>query len=140
MEDKKKLIAEKTAVLNRAARAYYQDAEEIMSNYEYDKLYDELLQLEKETGIVMAGSPTQKVGYEVASELPKEAHQSPMLSLDKTKSRQELREEEEKAARTKNEAALRFALFEKLLPKPLYGLIVRNAHCATDWHKFFPGV
>ncbi len=92
MEDKKKLIAEKTAVLNRAARAYYQDAEEIMSNYEYDKLYDELLQLEKETGIVMAGSPTQKVGYEVASELPKEAHQSPMLSLDKTKSRQELRE------------------------------------------------
>ena len=55
-------------------------------------------------------------------------------------SRQELREEEEKAARTKNEAALRFALFEKLLPKPLYGLIVRNAHCATDWHKFFPGV
>lgn len=55
-------------------------------------------------------------------------------------SRQELREEEEKAARTTNEAALRFALFEKLLPKPLYGLIVRNAHCATDWHKLFPGV
>lgn len=52
-------------------------------------------------------------------------------------SRQELREEEEKAARTKNEAALRFALFEKLLPKPLYGLIVRNAHCATDWHKLY---
>ena len=55
-------------------------------------------------------------------------------------SRQELREEEEKAARTNNEAALRFALFEKLLPKPLYGLIVRNAHCAPDWHKLFPGV
>lgn len=50
-----------------------------------------------------------------------------------------LRKEEEKAARTKNEAALRFALFEKLLPKALYGLVVRNAHCAADWHKLYPG-
>ena len=74
MEDKRKLIEEKTALLNRAAKAYYQDSEEIMSNYEYDKLYDELVRLEEETGIVMAGSPTQKVGYEILSELPKEQH------------------------------------------------------------------
>ena len=92
MEDKRKLIEEKTALLNRAAKAYYQDSEEIMSNYEYDKLYDELVRLEEETGIVMAGSPTQKVGYEILSELPKEQHQRPMLSLDKTKSREELRD------------------------------------------------
>ena len=92
MEDKRKQIEEKTALLNRAAKAYYQDAEEIMSNYEYDRLYDELAELEKETGIIMAGSPTQKVGYEVLSELPKERHQRPMLSLDKTKSREELKE------------------------------------------------
>ena len=68
-----------------ASRAYYQESREIMSNFEYDRLNDELLELEKETGTVLAGSPTQKVGYEVLSELPKEAHEAPMLSLDKTK-------------------------------------------------------
>src|SRR5699024_7051662 len=73
-------------------RAYYRDAEEIMSNLEYDRLYDELLALEKETGIILAGSPTQKVGYEVLSNLPKERHPERMLSLDKTKDRQELAE------------------------------------------------
>ncbi|MGN0658646.1 MAG: NAD-dependent DNA ligase LigA [Emergencia sp.] len=90
MEDKKSLMKEKIELLNRAAKAYYQDAEEIMSNLEYDRLYDELADLEAETGIVLAGSPTQKVGYEVLSELPKEAHPSRMLSLDKTKDRQAL--------------------------------------------------
>lgn len=90
MTDKKQLIKEKIELLNRAARAYYQDAAEIMSNYEYDRLYDELVQLEAETGIVMANSPTQNVGYEVLSELPKEAHPSRMLSLDKTKDRNAL--------------------------------------------------
>lgn len=71
--------------LRAAARAYYQESRELMSNYEYDALYDELEQLEKKTGIVLAGSPTQRVGYEVVSELPKEEHPTPMLSLDKTK-------------------------------------------------------
>lgn len=78
-------MRELTAGLLEAAKTYYQESREIMSNFEYDKLYDELLALEKETGIVLAGSPTQQVGYEVLSELPKEAHESPMLSLDKTK-------------------------------------------------------
>ncbi len=68
------------------------DGREIMPNIEYDALYDELQTLEQETGIVMAGSPTQYVGYEVLSELPKERHQSPMLSLDKTKSVEALSE------------------------------------------------
>lgn len=90
MEDKKSLMKEKIEILNRAARAYYQDAEEIMSNLEYDRLYDELEALEKETGMVLAGSPTQKVGYEVLSDLPKERHPERMLSLDKTKDRQAL--------------------------------------------------
>lgn len=90
MEDKKSLMKEKIEILDRAARAYYQDAEEIMSNLEYDRLYDELLALEKETGIILAGSPTQKVGYEVLSNLPKEHHPERMLSLDKTKDRQAL--------------------------------------------------
>ena len=92
MEDKKILMKEKIEVLNKAAKAYYQDAEEIMSNFEYDKLYDELEAMEKETGIVLAGSPTRRVGYEILSDLPKEAHPERMLSLDKTKSRDELRE------------------------------------------------
>lgn len=74
-----------TATLLEAAKAYYQENREIMSNYEYDKQYDELLSLEQETGVALAGSPTQKVGYEILDELPKEAHDSPMLSLDKTK-------------------------------------------------------
>ncbi len=78
-------MKELIAVLSEAAKAYYQESREIMSNFEYDKLYDELLALEAETGVVLAGSPTQRVGYEILSELPKEAHPSPMLSLDKTK-------------------------------------------------------
>lgn len=73
-------------ILNEAGKAYYQEAREIMSNYEYDRLYDELVSLEKETNTVLSGSPTVKVGYEVISELPKEEHETPMLSLDKTKS------------------------------------------------------
>ena len=76
--------------LRQAAKAYYQESREIMSNFEYDKLYDELVSLEKETGIVFANSPTQNVGYEVVSALPKERHEKPMLSLNKTKSVEEL--------------------------------------------------
>lgn len=85
MEEKKNRIRELTEVLNRAAYAYEQEDREIMSNFEYDKLYDELKALEEETGIVMANSPTMRAGYEVLSELPKVRHESPMLSLDKTK-------------------------------------------------------
>ena len=81
--DRMKELVEK---LNEAAKVYYSGTDEIMSNYEYDKLYDELLALEKETGIVLTGSPTNRVGYETLSELPKEQHEKPMLSLDKTKS------------------------------------------------------
>ena len=91
MEDKRALMKEKIDILNKAAKAYYQDAEEIMSNFEYDRLYDELEAMEKETGIVMAGSPTRRVGYEVLSDLPKEAHPGRMLSLDKTKDRDQLK-------------------------------------------------
>lgn len=83
-------IKELTELLGRAAYAYYQESREIMPNIEYDRLYDELEALEKETGVVMAGSPTHKVGYEVLSELPKKAHPAPMLSLAKTKSPEEL--------------------------------------------------
>lgn len=78
-------IKELVELLNRAGKAYYQESHEIMSNYEYDALYDELVALEKETGMVLANSPTINVGYEVLSELPKETHEKPMLSLDKTK-------------------------------------------------------
>lgn len=85
-------MKELSAVLSAAAKTYYQESREIMSNYEYDKLYDELLDLETETGVVLAGSPTRKVGYEVLSELPKEAHEAPMLSLDKTKDVSALRD------------------------------------------------
>lgn len=81
MERMKELVKR----LDEAAKAYYQGEKEIMSNYEYDALYDELLSLEESLGTVLAGSPTQKVGYEVLSELPKERHESVMLSLDKTK-------------------------------------------------------
>ena len=88
--EKKKRQKELTEKLNTASRAYYQEAREILSNYEYDALYDELAALEKETGTVLAGSPTAHVGYEVLSELPKERHESPMLSLDKTKDRDAL--------------------------------------------------
>lgn len=85
MPDSINRMKELAAKLDKASEVYYQGKDEIMSNFEYDKLYDELLGLEKETGMVLAGSPTAKVGYEVLSALPKEAHPSPMLSLDKTK-------------------------------------------------------
>lgn len=84
--DKTARIKELVNILNQAAKAYYQEDKEIMSNFEYDSLYDELVELEKETGLVLSSSPTIKVGYEVLSELPKETHPVPMLSLDKTKS------------------------------------------------------
>ena len=92
MEQKKQRMQELVELLNRASKVYYQDAAEIMSNFEYDKLYDELLALEKELGITMANSPTVNVGYEVLSELPKERHEKPMLSLDKTKEIERLKE------------------------------------------------
>ena len=83
--DKIARIKELIEILNKASKAYYAEDVEIMSNFEYDKLYDELVQLEAETGTVFANSPTQNVGYEVVSELPKEKHPARMLSLDKTK-------------------------------------------------------
>ena len=90
--EKQQRIKELVLKLNEASRAYYQEDREIMSNREYDALYDELAALEKETGIVLAGSPTQHVGYEVLSELEKVPHELPMLSLDKTKSPEALRD------------------------------------------------
>lgn len=90
--DKTARMKELIAKLGEAAKAYYAEDREIMSNYEYDKLYDELTALEEETGTVMAGSPTISVGYEAVDELPKERHESPMLSLGKTKSREELKD------------------------------------------------
>jgi len=90
--DQKKRMHELVEILNRARRAYEQDDIEIMSNFEYDKLYDELLELEQELGVTLSNSPTVNVGYEVLSELPKERHESPMLSLDKTKEREKLKE------------------------------------------------
>lgn len=83
--DKQSRIKELVEILGEASRAYYQESREIMTNFEYDALYDELVALETETGIVLAGSPTVNVGYEVLSDLPKEEHPSKMLSLDKTK-------------------------------------------------------
>ena len=88
--DKIARMRELGELLRNASRAYYQQDREIMSNLEYDKLYDELEALEKETGTVLAGSPTVTVGYEAVDELPKERHESPMLSLDKTKDVNEL--------------------------------------------------
>ena len=79
-----------TDLLNRASEAYYARDTEIMPNLEYDALYDELRALEEETGIVMAGSPTVSVGYAAVEELPRVRHEQPMLSLDKTKSREDL--------------------------------------------------
>ncbi len=84
-----KVLVEK---LRAASKAYYTQDREIMSNLEYDTLYDELVSLEQETGMVLAGSPTINVGYEAVDELPKEAHESPMLSLDKTKEREALKD------------------------------------------------
>lgn len=90
--NKMERIRELTALLNEASKAYYAQDREIMSNYEYDELYDELVHLEEETGVVLSDSPTVNVGYESVEELPKERHESPMLSLGKTKSREELAE------------------------------------------------
>ncbi len=92
--DNRKITRQKElgTLLNKAAKAYYQGMDEIMDNLEYDRLYDELLALEKETGTVFSDSPTSHVGYEVLSELPKERHERPMLSLDKTKEPETLKE------------------------------------------------
>ena len=93
MEDKKmERMKELVAQLNAASRAYYAEDREIMSNFDYDRLYDELEQLEKETGVTLSNSPTINIGYEAVEELPKERHESPMLSLGKTKSREELQD------------------------------------------------
>ncbi len=92
MEQKKKRMQELIALLNEAGKAYYQDAAEIMSNLQYDKLYNELVALEEELGVTLSNSPTIHVGYEVLSELPKERHEKPMLSLDKTKEVERLKE------------------------------------------------
>ena len=83
--NEKERMKELVRKLNEAAKAYYQEDRELMSNLEYDTLYEELQALEEKTGVTLAGSPTTKVGYEAMDELPKEAHESPMLSLDKTK-------------------------------------------------------
>ena len=91
-QSKNERMKELVSLLNKASRAYYQEAQEIMSNYEYDRLYDELKELEDELGITLSNSPTVNVGYEVLSELPKERHERPMLSLDKTKDVERLKE------------------------------------------------
>lgn len=90
--EKMNRMKELVIVLNDASRAYYAQDREIMSNYEYDRLYDELAALEKETGVTLSNSPTVQVGYEAVDDLPKERHERPMLSLGKTKSREELRD------------------------------------------------
>lgn len=92
LDDRLIRMKELVGILADANRAYYQESQEVMSNFEYDRLYDELLQLEQETSTVFAGSPSQKVGYEILSELPKERHDRPMLSLNKTKNVEELKE------------------------------------------------
>lgn len=91
-ENKMDRMRELVLLLNRASEAYYAKNEEMISNFEYDALYDELAGLERELGVTMADSPTVQVGYEAVEELPKERHETPMLSLAKTKSREELRE------------------------------------------------
>lgn len=91
MENSLQRMKELVEKLDQAAKAYYQEDREIMSNQEYDSLYDQLEHLEKETGTVLTNSPTVRVGYEAVNELPKEEHPSPMLSLDKTKDREVLR-------------------------------------------------
>lgn len=90
--EKMNRMKELISILNNASKAYYAQDMEIMSNYEYDRLYDELTALEDETGVTLSNSPTQHVGYEAVDELPKERHEKPMLSLGKTKSREELRD------------------------------------------------
>ncbi len=91
MEEKLKQMKELSQRLRDASKAYYQDGRELMSNLEYDRLYARLEELEKETGITLAQSPTVSVGYEAVDELPKERHEVPMLSLDKTKDVEVLR-------------------------------------------------
>lgn len=90
--EKMSRMKELVAILREASKAYYAEDREIMSNFEYDKLYEELERLETETGVVLSDSPTVNVGYEAVEELPKEHHESPMLSLGKTKSREELQD------------------------------------------------
>ncbi len=90
MPDSTSRMKELVALLNKASEVYYQGKDDIMSNFEYDQLYEELEKLESDTGMVLAGSPTARVGYEVLSALPKETHPSPMLSLDKTKETDQL--------------------------------------------------
>lgn len=92
MEDKLLLMKEKIKLLNEANKAYYQENREIMSNFEYDALYDELVELEKETNVTLSNSPTINVGYELLSNLPKEKHEKQMLSLDKTKDAEALQQ------------------------------------------------
>lgn len=92
MDNKLQLMKEKVEILNDAAKAYFQENQEIMPNIEYDRLYDELLELETETGVVLSNSPTTQVGYELLSNLPKEHHEITMLSLDKTKDPATLKE------------------------------------------------
>ena len=89
-DNKMDRMKELVSILSKASEAYYAKDEEIMSNFEYDKLYDELVSLEEELGVTISNSPTVRVGYEAVDELPKMQHESPMLSLDKTKSRDEL--------------------------------------------------
>ena len=91
MEEKIARMRDLIPVLQKASRAYYAQDTEIMSNFEYDRLYDELQALEAETGIVLSGSPSVTVGYEAVDALPKERHEKPMLSLAKTKEREELK-------------------------------------------------
>ena len=91
-QDKKDRMRELIDKLNEASKAYYAEDREIISNFEYDALYDELQEMERETGVVLAGSPTARVGFEAVEELPKERHERPMLSLDKTKDREALSE------------------------------------------------
>ena len=92
MDDKLRLMKEKVEILNKASKTYYQEDNEIMPNIEYDKLYDELVELEKETGTTLSSSPTINVGYELLSNLPKERHEKVMLSLDKTKDKSALKD------------------------------------------------
>lgn len=94
MNEEKNLLRMKELIekLNLASKAYYAENREIISNFDYDQMYDELEMLEKNTGVILSNSPTSKVGYEAVEELPKERHDSPMLSLGKTKSKEELRD------------------------------------------------
>lgn len=94
LENKKEKIEQMQnliLLLNQASKAYYQESREIMPNHEYDRLYDMLEDLERETGVTLSKSPTMRVGYEVLSDLPKEKHPQEMLSLDKTKDVEQLK-------------------------------------------------